>query len=74
MQSRFKELQNAINFLQDKSKHQLLAGQEKEILGLLANYSKTLTLLEQHDKDKIKLIKKTKARFILDYEEVKKNY
>jgi len=80
LQSRFKELQSTVIFLQNKSKHQLLVGQEKEILDLLANYSKTLSLLEQYDKRKVKLIKKSKAKFALKYkearriiEEVKKN-
>src|SRR3972149_28315 len=46
---RLQQLQSAISFLQEKSKHELLSGQEQEILNLLANYSKTLTLLEQYD-------------------------
>ncbi|MBP8945829.1 MAG: virulence RhuM family protein, partial [Paludibacteraceae bacterium] len=37
--NQFKELQGAISFLQEKSKHELLAGQEQEIFNLLANYS-----------------------------------
>jgi len=69
LQSRFKELQNTISFLQSKSKNRLLKGQEQEILDLLANYSKTLNLLEQYDKRKIKLIKKGKPLFILKYKE-----
>jgi len=67
LQRRFKELQNAVSFLQDKSKNRLFVGQEKEILDLLANYSKTLSLLEQYDKRKIKLVKKNKPRFIFEY-------
>ncbi|CAD7779408.1 Virulence protein RhuM family protein [Candidatus Methanoperedenaceae archaeon GB37] len=70
--SRLKELQGAIDFLQKKSKYQLLTGQEKEILDLLANYSKTLSLLEQYDKGRIKLVKKSKAEFVLEYEEAKR--
>ncbi len=70
--SQLKELQNTISFLQDKSKHELLAGQEREILNLLANYSKTLTLLEQYDKNKLPLIKKAKGKFVLSYDETKK--
>lgn len=70
-QEKFKELQNAINFLQSNAKRQLLAGQEIEILNLLANYSKTLTLLEQYDKRKLSLVKKVKGKFLLNYEEVK---
>jgi death-on-curing family protein len=67
-QNQLKELQSAISFLQEKSKHKLLAGQEQEILNLLANYSKTLTLLEQYDKEKLSLIKKARGKFILKYE------
>jgi hypothetical protein len=62
--SQLKELQGAIDFLQKKAKHELLTGQEQEILDLLANYSKTLTLLEQYDKGKLGLVKKTKGKFI----------
>ena len=70
-EKKFKELQKTISFLHEKSQHELLAGQGKEILNLLANYSKTLTLLEQYDKESLALIKKTKGKFILDYSRVR---
>ena len=54
---KFRELQTTIGFLREKAKHELLIGQEQEILNLLASYSKTLTLLEQYDKEKDNLIK-----------------
>ena len=66
---KFNELQETISFLQEKSKHELLAGQGQEILSLLANYSKTLTLLEQYDKENLVLAKRGKAIFVLDYEQ-----
>ena len=69
---KFKELQGAITFLQEKAKHKLLVGQEQEILNLLANYSKTFILLEQYDKEKLSLIKKGKGKFILEYENTRK--
>src|SRR3990167_2714802 len=69
---KLQELQSTISFLQEKSKYELLSGQEQEILNLLANYSKTLTLLEQYDKDKLSVSKKGKGKFILNYEEVRK--
>ncbi|MFN3872297.1 MAG: RhuM family protein [Ignavibacterium sp.] len=74
LQSRnqLKELQNTIDFLKEKTKHELLAGQEKEILDLLSSYSKTLTLLEQYDKEKLAVAKKAKGKFILTYEESRK--
>lgn len=65
----FQELQSTISFLQEKSKHELLVGQGQEILNLLASYSRTLTLLEQYDKEKLALIKDTKDKFILKYGE-----
>jgi hypothetical protein len=67
-QNQLRELQSTISFLQQKSKHKLLMGQEQEILNLLANYSKTLTLLEQYDKEKLSLIKKAKSQFVLKYD------
>ena len=72
LQSRnqLKELQSAISFLQKKAKHELLTGQEQEILNLLASYSRTLTLLEQYDKGKLSLIKKTRGKFTITYDEV----
>ncbi len=36
--NQLQELQSTISFLKEKSKHKLLAGQEQEILDLLANY------------------------------------
>src|SRR3990172_7522192 len=69
---KLQELQSAISFLQEKSKYELLSGQEQEILNLLANYSKTLTLLEQYDKDNLSVSKKGKGKFVLGYEEARK--
>jgi len=73
LQSRnqLKGLQEAINFLQEKAGRELLSGQEQEILSLLANYSKTFTLLEQYDKRKLLLVEKAKGKFVLKYEDAK---
>jgi hypothetical protein len=64
---KFEELQNAIIFLQKKSQKKELQGQEKEILNLLSDYSKTFSILEQYDKGKFKKTKGKKAKFILKY-------
>jgi len=64
---KFNELQTAIDFLQNKSKKELLAGQETEILNLLANYAKTLSLLENYDRGQIAPVKGTKTSFIMKY-------
>ncbi len=68
-QNKIKDLQETISFLKEKSKQEILIGQEQEILNLLSDYSKTLTLLEQYDKAKVSLVKKTKSRFELKYED-----
>lgn len=71
-QNSFQDLQETITLLQEKSKHELLAGQEQEILSLLSSYSKTLTLLEQYDKEKLKLTKKAKEKYVVQYDEARK--
>lgn len=78
--NKFNQLQETIHFLQKKSKVKLLKGQEKEILNLLADYSKTLSLLEKFDKSKLKSEKGGKTKFILEHQnclniisELKKN-
>lgn len=68
-QNKFQELQEAISFLKEKSGHELLAGQEREILSLLENYSKTLTLLEQYDTEKLRLSRAGRGKFVLLHEE-----
>ncbi len=68
-EKQFNKLQNTISFLKKKSQKKLLKGQEKGILDLLSDYSKTLTLLEQYDKNKIKQIKKSKSKFVLEYQD-----
>ncbi len=64
---RFNQLKETVSFLQKKSKAELLKGQEKELLNLLADYSKTLTLLEKYDKNKLDKTKGKKSKFVLDY-------
>lgn len=70
--NKFEELKESIKFLQEKSKHELAVGQEKEILSLLADYSKTLSLLEQYDTEKVVLHKKGKSGFVLNYSDLRK--
>ena len=65
---KFVELQNVILFLRDKAKHKLLAGQEQEILNLLAYYSSSLALLEKYDKNKLTLPTGGKTKYKLTYE------
>ena len=64
---KFQELQTTISFLQEKSKKELLSGQAGEILNLLSDYAKTLTILEQYDKGQLKESKGGKTKFVLEY-------
>lgn len=64
---KFNELQAAIRFLQEKSKTELLAGQESEILNLLAGYAKTFSLLEQYDKGRVVSVEGVKTKYVLEY-------
>jgi len=64
---KFFELQNAISFLREKAKHELLAGQEQEILNLLAYYSNSLEIFERYDKNKLTLPRGGKTKFRLTF-------
>jgi death-on-curing family protein len=66
--NKFNELKETISFIQETSQQKALDGQAGEILNLLSNYSKTLTLLNEYDKDEIKEIKGQKTSFKLTYE------
>ena len=70
--NKFHELQEAVLFLQKQSKKELLRGQETEVLSLLADYSKTLSLLERYDKRKLSEKKGGKTKFVLKYEVCRK--
>ncbi|MBI2053750.1 MAG: virulence protein RhuM/Fic/DOC family protein [Candidatus Staskawiczbacteria bacterium] len=65
--NRFKELQSTVDFLKEKSGNELMAGQEREILSLLSDYSKTLTLLEKYDTEKLVFSKKGTDKFKIEY-------
>lgn len=67
--NKFGELQETISFLRQKAKHERLRGQEAEILNLLADYSKTLSLLEQYDTGALADKKGQKTKFILRYDD-----
>lgn len=68
-QSKFNELREAVLFFQRQSQKELLKGQETEILNLLADYSKTLSLLEQYDRGKLQAQKGRKTSFVLQYDD-----
>jgi len=65
---KFNELQNAIAFLRAKSIKKTLQGQEREILDLLSSYAKTLTILGQYDKRRVRRPKGKEAKFVLKHD------
>ncbi len=66
--NKFSELRETISFLQKKLEKKLIQGQEKEIFNLLADYSKTLSLLEQYDKNTLRSGVGKKSKFVLKYD------
>jgi prophage maintenance system killer protein len=70
--NKFHDLQETVLYLQKQSKKKLLTGKEAEILDLLADYSKTLTVLEKYDSGEIRTKRGKKSIFILEYENCRK--
>ncbi len=68
----FEKLQETVFFLQKKAGKEKLQGQEKEILNLLSDYAKTLSILEQYDRKKIKEKRGKKTKFVLNYANCRK--
>jgi len=65
---KFEQLSSAVAFFREKSKKELLIGEADKILNLLADYTKTLTILDEYDRGKIKQIKEKRSKFTLTYE------
>lgn len=68
-QKKINQLQETISFIKKKSQKELLKGQQENILSLLSDYSKTLTILEKYDNKELKGAKEEKAKFVLKYDE-----
>jgi hypothetical protein len=66
---KFNELTETIEFLKEKSSNEILANQQQELLSLLSNYSKTLSLLVQYDKGNLALVKKGKEKYEINYDD-----
>lgn len=63
------ELTTTIVYLKEKAGNELLTGQVQEILSLLADYSKSLSLLDQYDRDNLILLKKFKEKYKINYQD-----
>ena len=64
---KLKELEKAIAFIEEKSRKGLLKDQARELLGIINEYAKSLTLLAQYDEGQISLCKGKTAKFTLTY-------
>lgn len=64
----FKRLQNTVQFLQSKVGAETLKGKEQDLFSLLSEYAKTLTILEQYDKDTLAKPKGKRAGKKLTYD------
>jgi prophage maintenance system killer protein len=60
-------LKEAIGFIEKKADTYLLQGKSRELLSLINEFAKTLTLLEEYDNDKIKIKKTFSPKFNLSY-------
>jgi death-on-curing family protein len=67
-QEKFKELQQAVAFLKEKSTIPEIKTQIHEILSIVNHYADSMTLLFQYDKGEVPLFKTRKPHFILTYE------
>jgi death-on-curing family protein len=71
-QEKFKELQQAINFLNKKTSVPALKAQAEELLSIINQYANSLTLLFQYDEGKVSAYKTRKPNFRLSYEACKR--
>lgn len=67
--NKFNELKEAISFIQNASKKELLSDKTKDILDILSDYSRTLDLLDDYDRESFKEVKGIKTKFKLSYED-----
>jgi len=65
---KFKELQDTIRFIRDKSGRSELSGRAQELLNIINEYSSSLTILHQYDKGTLASPRIKKPQFKLYYE------
>jgi len=68
---KFKELRHTIAFIEAKSHEPRLENQAQELLRVINEYAKSLTILEQYDGNKLVLQKARCPRFKLSYNQCK---
>jgi len=67
-QDKFKELQRTIAFIKNKSAQIELQGQTQELLSIIHQYARSLSLFYQYDKGTLAIRKGRKPHFVLRYE------
>jgi death-on-curing family protein len=66
-EGKLRDLQRAIEFIEVKSHENLLEDQSANLLHVISEYAKSLTILEQYDSKRLVLQKTKKPRFVLTY-------
>jgi len=66
VEEKWQELNRAIKFIDEKSKHAQLEGQEKELLSIISGYANSLKLLKEYDEQKISGKGTKKPEFVLE--------
>lgn len=66
-QNKLKEIQRVVSFIEKQSDKYLLKDKTRELLSLVNEYTRSLTILHQYDEGKIKISKTQKPSFVLDY-------
>ena len=67
-EGKLRDLQRAIEFIEAKSHENLLEDQSANLLYVISEYAKSLTILEQYDSKQLVLQKTKKPMFVLTYE------
>ena len=70
--NKFSSLREAISFIEKQADNYLLQHKSRELLSLINDYSKALSILKQYDEGKIKIDKKSAPVFELNYKECQK--
>jgi prophage maintenance system killer protein len=70
-EDRFQELNRALNLINEEIRLPQLTGQEKELVGIIADYSKSLRLLEEYDSDTLTAKGDAKSLHSIDYDGAK---
>jgi prophage maintenance system killer protein len=69
--TKLKDIQNAIKFINDKKDSEILIGQSGELISLIQEFANSFSILHEYDEEKLKLNENGQAKFILNYDQAK---